>query len=175
MIFFHHSVGSASSQLFFSWSTDNNTHPIYYRSHREAADWNWSPWRRLAFVDDTVARATADENGNNIAATYATKAEIGDGGTYATGSPSNLKIPVNGTDEQVIIKSGGIQSPNYVTFPEAFPTTCSNVVVTCHTAESCVSAAISDLTRSGFNVRSGTHGGRHEDRSVWVSWIAIGK
>lgn len=173
------STGAANTQLFLSWNANNNTNAIYYRSHRESGEGAWSPWRTLAFTDSTVARAVSDANGANIADTYLKKdmenlAEAIKSTIYATGSSTNLKIPVDGTNNQVIIKSGGITSPAYITFPEAFPTACSNVVVTCHTTESCVSAAISDITRSGFNVRSGTHGGAHEDRTVWVSWIAIG-
>ena len=173
------STGAANTQLFLSWNANNNTGAIYYRSHRESSEGAWSPWRTLAFTDSTVARAVSDANGANIADTYLKKdmenlAEAIKSTIYATGSSANLKIPVDGTNNQVIIKSGGITSPAYITFPEAFPTACSNVVVTCHTTESCVSAAISDMTRSGFNVRSGTHGGKHEDRTVWVSWIAIG-
>lgn len=173
------STGSANTQLLLSWNANNNTSSIYYRSHRESGEGAWSPWRTLAFTDSTVARAISDANGANIADTYLKKdmdnlAEAIKSTIYATGSSTNLKIPVDGTNNQVIIKSGGITSPAYITFPEAFPTACSNVVVTCHTAESCVSATISDITRSGFNVMSGTHGGKHEDRTVWVSWIAIG-
>lgn len=173
------STGSANTQLLLSWNANNNTSSIYYRSHRESGEGAWSPWRTLAFTDSTVARAISDANGANIADTYLKKdmdnlAEAIKSTIYATGSSTNLKIPVDGTNNQVIIKSGGITSPAYITFPEAFPTACSNVVVTCHTTESCVSATISDITRSGFNVMSGTHGGKHEDRTVWVSWIAIG-
>lgn len=173
------SIGSANTQLLLSWNANNNTSSIYYRSHQESGEGAWSPWRTLAFTDSTVARAISDANGANIADTYLKKdmdnlAEAIKSTIYATGSSTNLKIPVDGTNNQVIIKSGGITSPAYITFPEAFPTACSNVVVTCHTAESCVSATISDITRSGFNVMSGTHGGKHEDRTVWVSWIAIG-
>ena len=173
------STGSANTQLFLSWNANNDTAAIYYRSHRESGEGAWTPWKTLAFTDSTVAKAVSDANGANIADTYLKKdmenlAEAIKSTIYATGSATNLKIPVDGTSKQVIIKSGGITSPAYITFPEAFPTACSNVVVTCHTTESCVSAAISDITRSGFNVRSGTHGGTHEDRTVWVSWIAIG-
>lgn len=173
------STGSANTQLFLSWNANNNTSSIYYRSHRESGESAWTPWKTLAFTDSTVARAISDANGANIADTYLKKdmdnlAEAIKSTIYATGSSTNLKIPVDGTNNQVIIKSGGITSPAYITFPEAFPTACSNVVVTCHTTESCVSATISDITRSGFNVMSGTHGGKHEDRTVWVSWIAIG-
>ena len=173
------STGSANTQLFLSWNASNDTAAIYYRSHRESGEGAWTPWKTLAFTDSTVAKAVSDANGANIADTYLKKdmenlAEAIKSTIYATGSATNLKIPVDGTSKQVIIKSGGITSPAYITFPEAFPTACSNVVVTCHTTESCVSAAISDITRSGFNVRSGTHGGIHEDRTVWVSWIAIG-
>ena len=173
------STGSANTQLFLSWNASNDTAAIYYRSHRESGEGAWTPWKTRAFTDSTVAKAVSDANGANIADTYLKKdmenlAEAIKSTIYATGSSTNLKIPVDGTNNQVIIKSGGITSPAYITFPEAFPTACSNVVVTCHTTESCVSAAISDITRSGFNVRSGTHGGIHEDRTLWVSWIAIG-
>ena len=173
------STGSANTQLFLSWNASNDTAAIYYRSHRASGEGAWTPWKTLAFTDSTVAKAISDANGANIADTYLKKdmenlTEAIKSTIYATGSSTNLKIPVDGTSNQVIIKSGGITSPAYITFPEAFPTACSNVVVTCHTTESCVSATISDITRSGFNVRSGTHGGKHEDRTVWVSWIAIG-
>lgn len=70
------SISNANTQLFFSWSTDDNTHSIYYRSHKETGDdAQWTPWRQLAFTDDTVARATADANGANIADTYLKKTD----------------------------------------------------------------------------------------------------
>ena len=69
--------GNADGQLILTWTGDSTTPNLYYRSHRESPATGWTPWRKIAYIDDTVARATSDGNGNNIAATYATKAEIG--------------------------------------------------------------------------------------------------
>ena len=69
--------GNADGQLILTWTGDSTPPNLYYRSHRESPATGWTPWRKIAYIDDTVARATSDGNGNNIAATYATKAEIG--------------------------------------------------------------------------------------------------
>ena len=52
--------------------TAYGTHNSYIR------EWHttWSAWRKYAFEDSTVAKAVSDGDGNNIAATYATKAEL---------------------------------------------------------------------------------------------------
>ena len=43
------------------------------------------------------------------------------------------------------------------------------------TAESCVSAAIQNITNTSFYITDGTHGGRHEDRGGLTNyWIAFG-
>ena len=60
-------------------------------------------------------------------------------------------------------------------FPKAFKVKPS-VVASAITTESCVSSAFSDISVTSFYIRSGTHGGRHEDRyNIYSYWIAIGK
>lgn len=95
-------VGNADGQLILTWTGDNTTPNLYYRSHRESAATGWTPWRKIAYIDDTVARATADGNGNNIAATYATKAEISGLGVKKLTLGNPQLVPSNGVVEWTV-------------------------------------------------------------------------
>lgn len=40
----------SSSQLFLEWSVEGNTPCIYYRSHRNYYNEDWTPWHKVAFI-----------------------------------------------------------------------------------------------------------------------------
>lgn len=102
--------GNADGQLILTWTGDSTTPNLYYRSHRESPATGWTPWRKIAYIDDTVARATSDGNGNNIAATYATKDEIADLGVKKLSLNNPQLVPSNGVVEWTVNYSsmGGI-------------------------------------------------------------------
>lgn len=102
--------GNADGQLILTWTGDSTTPNLYYRSHRESPATGWTPWRKIAYIDDTVARATSDGNGNNIAATYATKDEIADLGVKKLTLGNPQLVPSNGVVEWTVDYSsmGGI-------------------------------------------------------------------
>ena len=78
------------------------------------------------------------------------------------------------TNRVFMIQMGYVVGWNTVTFLKPF-----NVVygAFCQviTGESCVASPVTNLSTTGFIVRNGTHGGRHEDRGgLGNYWVAFG-
>ena len=74
-----------------------------------------------------------------------------------------------------MIQMGQVVGFNTCKFPKTFNTV-FGVFGQVITTETCVSAAIQNVTTSSFYITDGTHGGRHEDRGGLTNyWIAFGK
>lgn len=94
--------GYADGQLILTWAGDSTAPNLYYRSYRESQATGWTSWRKIAYIDDTVARATADGNGRNIVNTYATKAEISGLGVKKLTLGNPQLVPSNGVVEWTV-------------------------------------------------------------------------
>lgn len=51
-------IGSGGGQILAQWHGSYDTGHLYYRSHRDTTtSGGWTPWKQVAFTDDTVAAA----------------------------------------------------------------------------------------------------------------------
>ena len=76
--------GNGGAQMFFGWTGDNSTGPVYYRSRRDVAnDWSGG-WRKLAFSSELDSYVS--KSGDTMTGGLTTPSVFFDGGHIENGS-----------------------------------------------------------------------------------------
>ena len=88
------------TQIYFPHNTGDKNHPVVMRTHNGSdIESGWQPWHRFSNYVDSAAKATQDESGNNIKASYAATMDI---------SGTNLTLKnKNGEALKSVTLSGG--------------------------------------------------------------------